>query len=285
LGQVVETADLAMLGRVEGRQPDGLLGYEFTKRFVTMIDYQNGRLTFQRPGARTEPPAQAIAVPFHFNEHIPEIDGRIDGLPGRFLIDTGSRGGLALFAPFTERHRLIARYHAHVAAITGWGLAGPTRALLAPGRLLRLGPVDAPAAPLELALPQRGALASRYEAGTVGGRVLRQFNLTLDYGRQVIWFQRNAAWGRDEPFDRSGLWLNREADDIVIADVVPGGAGALAGLRGGDHLRRVDGRPIQRWGLPELRQRLKAPPGTRIAVTIARCGTESDAIITLAELR
>jgi C-terminal processing protease CtpA/Prc len=135
--------------------------------------------------------------------------------------------------------------------------------------VLELGSVQVPEPVTDLALVQKGALASRYLAGTVGGGLLRRFDITFDYGRQRLYFQPNANFNRPDAYDRAGLWLNRADAGFQVMDVVAGGPAAEAGLKAGDTIVAVDGQAAKELILPDVRTRLKeSPPGTRVRLTV-----------------
>jgi len=270
--QVFYTIDLSAGTKFEGADATGLLGYEIPKRAVMTIDYARGVVTLTRPRA-FKPPAGAVAVPFTFHEHNPMIKASVDGIAGEFEIDTGNNAGLDLFGPFAEAHHLIERYHATRSATTGYGAGGPTRSLLARAGDLKIGSlvIQQPVALIQGG--SRGAGAAALTAGNIGGDLLRRFTVTLDYGRQMIYLQPNAAFGTPDLFDRAGLRLMREADgETSIADVTAGGAGEAAGLKAGDHILAVDGTNSAAIKLTDLRDKLKGTPGTKVTLSVVHDG-------------
>jgi C-terminal processing protease CtpA/Prc len=120
----------------------------------------------------------------------------------------------------------------------------------------------------------KGAFADVYLAGNVGYGVLRQFDITFDYPRQQLFFEKNADYGRPDIADRSGMWLERTKRGFEVVDVVAGGAAEEAGLKAGDVIVAIDGKPTSAWLLPDARTRLKAAEGTRVRLSIARSKRE-----------
>ena len=59
---------------------------------MVRVDYEHGQLTLTAPSAFTYQ-GHGTVVPFRFNEQIPQVDGSIDGFPGKFDIDTGAARG------------------------------------------------------------------------------------------------------------------------------------------------------------------------------------------------
>ena len=276
--------DLKALASAEGVPQSGLVGYEVFKRFVTRIDYQKSLLTLTVPSS-FQYKGDGIAVPFKFNGHTPQVEGEIDGIPGLFDIDTGSRSALSILKPFWEKHGLEARFGARLEAVTGWGVGGPARARLARAGVLRLGGVTIERPVTELSTQVKGAFTDPYVAGNVGGEILKRFNVTLDYGKQEIIFERIPGQTAAYAFDRSGLWLNRADPGFEVIDVVPGGPGAAAGIKVGDRILAIDGRDPEKLPLPEARREFRTrPAGTTLRLTVRTDGGTRKVDLTLKDL-
>lgn len=86
---------------VEGVEDSGLIGYEVFKRFVVKVDYEHSTITLTVPAAFAYQ-GNGAKLPFISNVHIPQVDGALDGIPGKFDIDTGSRSCLDILKPFVE---------------------------------------------------------------------------------------------------------------------------------------------------------------------------------------
>jgi hypothetical protein len=284
--QVFYVFPLGEFGRVEGIAAHGLIGYEVFKRFVVRIDYEGHRLTFAAPGS-FEYTGSGVRVPFKFKDHIPQVQGEIDGIPGTFDIDTGSRSTLDLMAQFVEKHRLTDRYQPKFTGVTGWGVGGPSRSALARATVLKLGDVTIGRPVIELTLQTKGAFTDQYVAGNVGAGLLKRFNLVFDYQGQAIYFERNANDASPDAFDQSGMWLNAGEDgsSFEVIDVIAGGPAEIAGIRSGDRIRTVDGVSVDKLKLYELRQRFKtAAPGTGIKLELQRGGKTARVRIVLRDL-
>jgi predicted aspartyl protease len=282
--QVFYVLPLAGLAEAEGMAVDGVVGYEMLKRFVVRVEYARERLTFILPATFREA-GLGTAVPFTFDGQTPQVEGEVDGVRGKFTIDTGSRSSLTLTAPFAAEHGLKAKYGAKLEAMTGWGVGGGVRSLLARAKSLKLGSVEVPAPVVDIAQVEKGAFANRYVAGNVGGGVLRRFDVTFDYGRQRLFLVPNESFATPDSYDRAGLWLNRREDGFAVMDVVAGGPAAAAGLRVGDTVLAIDGRNAKELSLPEVRARLRSlPPGTRLRLDVRSAGAARQVELTLRDL-
>ena len=283
LNQVFAVFDFTALGDVEGLPLRGLVGYEVFKRFVTRIDYEHRRLTLTLPAA-FQYSGTGTVVPFKFNGHVPQVEGEIDGLPGTFDIDTGSRSSLTILAPFAEKHGLRERYKPKVEAITGYGVGGPVRGLVTRAKVLRLGSVTVGNPLTELALQKRGAFTDPYVAGNIGGGVLKRFNIIFDYSRQQLIFERNANDTRPDDYDRAGMWMNLARGKFKVMSVLPGGPAAGAGIKEGDLVVEINGRTPAEVPLSEAREIFKAKPGTVVRLRVESGGIARELKITLREL-
>jgi hypothetical protein len=282
--QVFAVFPLESFASAEDVPQSGLIGYEVFKRFAVRLDYERGLLTFTDPAAFTYE-GKGTVVPFKFNGHIPQVDGEIDGVPGKFDIDTGSRGSLSLLGPFAEKNRLKERYAAKVEAVTGWGVGGAARSLVTRAKVLRLGPVRVDGPVTELSLQKQGAFVDPYVAGNVGAGVLKRFNIIFDYSHQQLIFEPNANSAKPDVFDRSGMWLNRAGPAFEVIDVIPGGPAARAALRVGDRIVAVGGHRAGDLSLPEVRTRFRSePPGTKVHLTVQSGDVTRDVVLTLNDL-
>jgi hypothetical protein len=124
-----------------------------------------------------------------FDERQPQVDGSLDGIPGAMTIDTGSESALDVNAPFVLAHDLRAKYHAVDSGFPIAGVGGQVHAYLARAEELRLGAVRFTDVPLLLTDADAGAEANPTVAGNVGDRLLRRYNLVLDYRRNVVRFE------------------------------------------------------------------------------------------------
>jgi hypothetical protein len=273
------------LSAVEGRDARGIVGYEVFRRFIARIDYDERKLTLHDP-ARFSYQGAGIAVPIAFDDHTPRIEAEVDGLRGWFDLDTGSRSSLVLAAPFAAAHGLQARYAPRFTATTGWGVGGASRSQLARAKSLRIAGFELSEPVTLLSTQKAGSFAASDIAGNIGGGILKRFDLTLDYEHQRIFFEPNSQFDAPDVFDRSGMWLNDAGDALEVMDVTAGGPAERAGVRVGERVRAIDGKPVGAGDLLRLRARFQSePPGTRLKLeTEAEGGARQERVLELAEL-
>jgi hypothetical protein len=282
--QIFAVFALESFADIEGVPIYGLIGYEVFKRFVVHIDYEQSRLTLTLPSAYVAQGAGTV-VPFKFNGHIPQVEGSIDGVNGKFDLDTGSRATLDLFGPFVDKHDLESHFKKGPECVTGWGVGGPARAMLTRAEGLKLGSVELHDLVTEVTRQEKGAFTDPYVAGNVGAGVLKRFNLTFDYEKQTVTFEPNANHDAPSVWDRSGMWINRSKDALEVMDVTAGGPAETAGLATGDKITAVDGVKAAEVSLPDLRQRFRTEaPGTKISLRVESKGKTRDVTLVLKDL-
>jgi hypothetical protein len=249
-----DVIDYSEQRRVEGVTASiGILGYEIPKRLVTRIDYEHRILTLTKPQAWREP-VGATALDFEFVSQLVQVTASIDGRPGRFVLDTGSRASVLLLSDFVERNGFKNTIPTSEKLI-GWGLGGPVKAPTGRAHALELGGFMV-RDPIVGLLPPAGLPPVD---GNIGGAILRRFEVTFDYAHQKVWLKPNAALAAPDPADLSGLWINRDEHGFRIVDVEPHSPGEAAELRVGDLIVAVNGAAADGLALSDVRDQLKTP--------------------------
>jgi S1-C subfamily serine protease len=247
---------------------------DYERNEVTLIDPDG--FTYRGPGTR---------VKFELKETIPIVAGDIDGVPGTFQLDTGSRSTLDLMTPFVAKNDLVARFGAKVQGVNGWGVGGPARSWIVRGHRFSFGGVSVEAPVVGLAQAHAGAFSEAYTAGNVGAGVLKKFNIVWDYPRLQIFFERNTHYNDPDVFNRAGVWVNLGGGGFEVVDVFAGSPAADGGLKAGDRIIAVDGKQAQReLTLPDFRMRMKEAPGTKLSLEVMRGTQKLQIVVTLRDL-
>jgi hypothetical protein len=246
---------------VFGRHPvDGIIGFPILEQLIVEVDYHAKRLNIMLPSAYS-PRKSGTTTHFTRARWVPLIDASLDGVAGKFGVDTGARLSLLLYGPFVEQNNLREKYHPAVSGVTGWGLGGPIRSQLA-----------------------RGTTASD-TAGVIGSDILRQFNITFDYASQTITFEKNNHYGERSNSDRVGLWLGQDTAGFAVVDVVSGSPADGAGIKVGDQILAIDGKSAATLELVEVREEFRNDPaGKKMQLKVRSGATVREIIVTLREL-
>ena len=275
---VPSALDISRLPPREGHRMDGILGYDFIKRFVVAIDYVKQELRLYDAGSfKYEGPGASVPITFSGNH--PHVDAEVrlaDGatIKGRMVVDVGASGSLSLTKPFADENHLRDRVGPTIHRRAGGGVGGAVMADIGRVASLKLGAVEVARPVTSLAGDSAGVMSGNSEwVGNIGGDILRRFTVYLDYAHKRMILEPHA--GSDEPFegDMSGLGLimNDSLTTAAIDYVVPGTAATEAGLVAGDTLVSIDGQPASAAVIRELRKRLRRD-GERVLLTVRRGG-------------
>jgi membrane-associated protease RseP (regulator of RpoE activity) len=274
--QVFAQIPLDSMGNIEGVAMPGMVGFETFRRFVTRIDYGARTITLIKPDA-FNPKDAGTPVPIKFNGNTIEAPATYDGVPGTFTIDTGNRSSIILNSPFVAAHAQFAKYSTAPEATTGWGIGGHD---------LVIGDQHVAAPVVLLSTATKGADADTTQSGNIGGGTLKRFVITLDYGNNKMYLKPvTQPVGDLDSFDRSGVWINKSATGYSVVDVTKGTPADVAGLKAGDEIVSVDGKPATATPLYETRARLRNDaPGTVVKFTVKRGNETKDIAVTLKDL-
>jgi PDZ domain-containing protein/aspartyl protease len=283
--QTFAALPLDALSDVEGFDQSGMIGFETFRRFVTRIDYGAHTITLIEPKYFDSKDA-GTAVPLKFDGNVAEVEAAYNGIHGTFMLDTGARSSLTLTSPFVAKHGLRAIAAKGVDAATGWGVGGITRSYVERAGTLSFAGSDVENAVVQLSTDTGGGMAQSDIAGNIGAGILKRYVLTLDYEHNVAYVKPAAGPIADlDTFDRAGLWINRDPKGFKIEDVTQHAPAAEGGLKVGDIVTAVDGKPATSLTVYDVRYRFRNdPPGTKVALTIERDGDTSTHVITLRDL-
>ncbi|HEX8655431.1 MAG TPA: PDZ domain-containing protein [Allosphingosinicella sp.] len=262
-----------------GRRFEGVVGYDLFAAYAVEIDYAARLLRlYPRRGA----PAAGDPVPIRLIDRKPYVEASLTfggaTVPALLHLDTGFGGTLSLNGRFVAQQNLLARVGPTLAAVMR-GVGGAAEARLARIDRLVFGPVVAERPIVSLSLIQ-GAGVRAESAGRIGGELLRRYRVTIDYAARTVRFVPGA--GVEAPFeaDMSGLALLQAAEGLVVAGVAEGTAAAEAGVRAGDRLLALDGRPAAAMTLEAVRAALREDGAGR-RLLLLRDGREVEALLRL----
>jgi Aspartyl protease/PDZ domain len=261
----------------------GFIGYELLARFAARLDYGGKTLTL-RPASNFRYDGNGVRVPLTLAGNIPVVPAAADGIPGRFVLDTGSTGALTLRREFVEDHRLEVRHPAGL-RIKSIGAAGPFETILT-----RLDQFDI--AESRIDHPATRFPSIRGEGlpftdvdGSVGYEILKQFVVTFDYQHGAAWFEHSGVFGTRTGQGGAGFQAAKiEGAGFGVTTVLPNTAAAVAGLQVGDLITEIEGASTVPMSLSDFALLMRRPVGTLVHLGTVRDGTPRLLTLTLKDV-
>src|SRR3954454_6612954 len=255
---------------------DFLFGAPLYERNVVIADYIAKTLTVRDPKSFAYKGSGTV-LHIERPQSIPVIEAKLDGVAGRFGVDTGARSALIVYGPFGAKNKLAEKYGAHVEGVTGWGLGGPVRSLLARAKSLEMGATSVQDIVIRLSTQKGGLTTGSSMDGLIGPDVLKQFLVIFDYSRKQMILEKNSNYGKRNTWDRLGAWLGQQGDHFVVIDVIEGSAAAKGGLKKDDEVLAVDGKRVAELVRPDVRDQLRfLAAGTKLKLLVHSAGKERE---------
>ena len=257
-------------GIYDGHAVDGMLGYDFISRFVIEINYANRTInlfapqTYKHLGSGEAVPLTMLAD--DSGGKVPLVQATIfqpgrEPLAGKFIADTGARGALSFNSPFVAANKLLQSTAKTIQAPLGGG--SMVRESQQPvGRVpsLQVGSFQFKNPVAVFFLDKQGVLASPDFDGVIGGEIWRRFKVVFDYSRRQMILKPNRRFSETDEYDMSGLLLIAGGSDrktLQVKHLIEDSPAGMAGLREGDVIAAVNGRPAAKLSLEQVRRMFK----------------------------
>lgn len=262
---------------------DGILGGDFYRRYVIVIDYQRQTVRVLDPSYEYQWDGLALPVTLEGNHMFTSASLRKasgDYVEGRFMVDTGVRVAFLLNAPFARETDIL---HGKITVphmTSGIGAGGETRGTLFKLSEVRWGPLQLRDVIAFASTDTRGVLADTGFAGIIGADLLRRYKLFLDYPHSRIILEKTSAIDVPFGYDESGMFLVADGlrlEQIKVLRVIHDSPADRAGVPDGDLLASIEGANAGGLGLDKVRQMLQAGD-RRYSLTLRR-GSRSVAVI------
>ena len=278
LDQTMSTLELGAISAQSGRPLDGILGHPFLSRCVVEIDYPRKCVSFFDAKGYTYT-GPGVSVPITFKQNLPYVKANVvlpDGrsVSGKFVIDTGASTNLILSPESVEREG-IADALGKTMTVQSRGVGGVSEIRLARLGRLELGGFSL-AGPVAALQPSgTGRISAEGTVGNIGGGILSRFKVIFDYSRQRMILEPGPDLALPFEADMSGLSLVSIPPDlrrVSVARVLDGSPAFEAGVRAGDEIQTVNGKPVAEIDLSALRESLRLE-GKDVKLELLR-GTE-----------
>jgi predicted aspartyl protease len=268
-----------LLREFEDIEIGGVLGYDFLSRFVTRIDFERSTITFTEPDSFTAPSGgRMIEAPLTHN--IFTIPASIDATKAVFYLDTGANSSI-IHAGFAAKTGIAGGRRLLPIAIRGAG--GDESASLCRFDSLVVAGFSIAGPVLAITHDMKGIGVLENVDGIVGNDILERFTVTLDYGNQRVFLEKNARFNEIFYPDRAGLQLARkENGEVIVVSVIPDSPAAKARFKPGDIIVEIAGTRAERFeSIRSIRELFEAKEGTRYRIVISRGGKRETLPLTL----
>ena len=294
----------------------GIIGYDLFKDFVVEANYGKKYLKIYPPEnfnyEKNERKSETLPLTIIGKKAF--IDGAVTKeddteIPVKLLVDTGSSDALWLFH---NAEKGLEVPEQHYEDFLGEGLNGSVFGKRAKLKGMRIGSFKFNEA--KAAFPYRESFRAVKNLGnrngSVGGEVLKRFNIVFDYPNNKITLVKNSNFNTPFQYNLAGINLqhnglryisesivnsnrvvkaNKSSDsfgnvtillqnttrlslvpEIVVSGIRAGSPAATAGLKEGDVILAVNGKRVHNYKLQEILQMLNERKGKRVRVLIER---------------
>lgn len=280
------SAPIPALDAFGDKRPELILGYSFFASAVIRVDYKHGEVVFARStDGLFAKGSERRALPLRILKSKIVVDGTVEGVAAPFEVDTGDGGGLDLYKSWAAAHGMPGnRPVATMKGRFGVGAGETTSTFFQLGKG-SLGPIEWNDHLTHVADPP----GSGTIAGLAGNEVLARCDaVVFDVAHRTLWLE--GTCDRSVPERRAGWRFEKKVDPAnperpwIVGSLWPGGAAERAGVRIGDRVLEVGGKPATKdiasiWAIEQQ------AAGTKVPVVVSRADAPKDRIRLVVELR
>lgn len=268
--------DYFQLDEMLGTHIDGLIGGDLFKNYVVKLDYQRNLMTIYNPNHFKNPGKKFVALPLLVEDAKPYVEAviRLEGryeVKARLLLDTGAGVTLMLF---TNTHPDLRLPDHTIKGMLGKGLGGFLEGYLGRIDYMQIGALNYPDMvtsfqDLDSSFMIKPGIGRH---GILGNLVLNHYQIIIDYpGSKLYLYEVKKI--KDRFYDRSGLnifGVGDEFNEFIVNSVIEKSPAAMADIRSGDIIHKVNGLPSALFTLNLLARKFQKKAGKSYRLIILR---------------
>ncbi len=268
LGQSVINIPLSAMpffNELEEAYFDGIIGYDFFRRFIVEINYDTMTVIFSEKDQHEieiyEASKNWQQLPLEISGSMPYLNASVgldtkSSIAVKLLVDTGSTGSFSLIPDTHPGLKEPDKYYTR----TAQGLTGDIDSHVSSFSFLGLGQFQ-----LEEVIgsySMSGEESENDNHGLLGNQAMNRFNLIFDYQNNRLFLQPNHRFGIPISPDKSGLRIMPHARGGIVKGIADGTAAASLNLNVGDIVTRFDGEAVTEQTISQLQRRLASTQNT-----------------------
>jgi predicted aspartyl protease len=251
-----------------GRKIDGIIGYDMLENYVISMNFDNMTFDLYNSSGYTYS-GNGRMLPINLTSFIPHVHANVtlnngETLSGEFFVDTGAKAVIDFNTPFVKKHGLTDKIgESYIYLVAGLGNKEYERHQ-GKSKSLTFSGFQFDNVPVGLSHAEHGIQNNKKIAGIFGSGLLRLFNVTYNYAKKEMYWEKNKKYNVSFGFNASGLelQLDKELNKVLIHKVFDNSPAADADIKINSELNEVNGRSAADIGLPELRKMLNESGNT-----------------------
>lgn len=244
-GVHIVLVDLERLSKKSNLKIDGIIGADILKKFVTQLNFDTSTIELYNSVGELKNVKNYTEMPIVMDfSSIPQVPLEFtldtnETFSGNFLYDSGANFTFLLNTPFVNQKQITKRIGKTIKN-KAESLTTSSHFTIGKVAKVRFGTFEFGEMPIDLSNSKAGVMASEAYTGILGIKIISRFNTILDYKNKKIYMQPNKTFAEVFEFPRSGISLEKNAEKIMIANVVEVSEAYQKGIRQGDELLEID---------------------------------------------
>jgi predicted aspartyl protease len=257
-----------------GEQVHGVIGYDLLSKYVVEIDNNQQQLVLSKT-SDYKYQGDGYELPIYIVQNLPIINAIVSTyngteFEGQFMVDTGARSDIIINSPTVFKYDLAENVGKHYTIRANIGTS-TRRTKMRYGRLasFRFADQTFEDVPVALSSDNKGVLSMDFIDGIIGNKLLKRFNMVLDYSRERIYLEPGEAIDQEYSINLTGFNLSFQDGNPVIKNMVDRSPADKAGLRNGDQIISINSVLVENMSSEEIRNAFNRE-GETIAIVIKR---------------